>query len=181
MPLAIERAAGAIVERPDLLTRPESGPLAVYGDLADLAISRGAQDEAFKWLERGRQADPAGRGVNAVRWDLTEVRLQTRCEAPTTWVPNLAVLLDRYRDDPESSPSLLSGLVAMGLVRVAPHPDQPGEFLLDSRPLQNLITRFGPRITTPEGTLGVSAAKGKIWTPDSASAAAGGKKLILPG
>lgn len=182
MILAIEHAALAIIERPGLLARPETGPLPVFSDLATVALSRGGKDEARKWLERGRQADPDERGANAADWDMIELRLLCRSEPPETWVPYLAVILDRYRDDPDSSITLLTTMVGLGLVQASPHPDQPGEFLLDSRPLQNLLARFGPRITTPEGNLGISAAQGKIWTPGSdAGTPGGGKKLILPG
>lgn len=182
MILAIEHAALAIIERPGLLARPEIGPMVVFADLAAVALNRGDKDEALKWIERGRQADPEERGANAARWDLIELRHQYRSEPPETWVPKLAVILDRYRDDPESSMTLLTTMVGMGLVQVSPHPDHPDDFLMDSRPLQNLLARYGPRITTPEGNLGISASQGKIWTPGSdAGTPGGGKKLILPG
>jgi hypothetical protein len=56
--------------------------------------------------------------------------------------------------------------------------------MLDTRPLQNLLSRYGPRITTASGELGISAANPQIWTPGSDAPAApggGGSGLWTPG
>ena len=81
-----------------------------------------------------------------------------------------------------------------GLSPGAPH-DRPGEFMLDSQVLQKLLSLYGPKVTTSSGSLGVSATRGEIWTPQSAAqgsaiwtpgsdreaAKSGEKRLILPG
>ncbi len=197
LPLAMERAAEAIVTRPTVLDREEINPVMVYTDLANLAMSRQDEAGAVSWLARGRQADPAGRTTNALRWDFAELRLQARSEPPEAWVPNLAVILDRYQNDESANQVLLSNLIDMGLIQVAPHPDKPDDVLLDTRPLQAVLAKYGPRITTAAGTLGVSATKGTIWTPGATPAGTttsggiwtpgsqtsgdAGKKLIIPG
>ena len=95
----------------------------------------------------------------------------------------------------------MMNLIDMGLLEMVPNPDRPGEVMLDSRPLQALMSEYGPRVTTASGRLGVSATKPEIWTPGGgpggggsggaldprrAARAAGGpsggeKKLIIPG
>ena len=140
--------------------------LSLYTDLASLASARGRHEEAFDWVRRGRQADaPAKRARNAPSWDIFEIRLRARTDDPAAWVPDLAALLDRYRDDPQATQTLMMNLIDMGLLEMVNHPDRPGEILLDSRPLQALMAEFGPRVTTSTGRLGVSAAKPEIWTP----------------
>jgi hypothetical protein len=121
-----------------------------------------------------------------------------RSRPPEVWVPTLAVLLQRYGQDENAMSLVFSNLLQIGLIRALPHPERPGEFLLDSRPLQALLNEYGPRIATAAGTLGVDAAKGGIWTPDAAVTTTGSttpsgiwtpdaptrpsgeKKLILP-
>ena len=198
LPLAMERAARAVIERPAVMDRPEVGHVHPYTDLANLALSRGDASEAFEWLSRGRRAEPAAlRTRNAVRWDLAEVRLRARHDAPEAWVPQLAVVLDRYREDAAAGEVILTALMDMGLVQLAPHPDNPDQLLLDSRPLQAVMARYGPRVTTAAGQLGVSATQGGIWTPGGSTAGGGGiwtpgspagpapggdkPKLIIPG
>ena len=165
-------------------------------------MNRRAKEEAFDWVRRGRESDPSPR--DAVRWDFLDVRLRTRSEKPEDWVPHLAMILDRTREDRESATLVLSNLVEMGLnYRTEPNPDEPGQVLLDTRPLQSVLAQFGPKITTASGRLGVSATRGEIvwtpggstgggsaqggiWTPGSGSGQSpppGGDKpkLILPG
>jgi hypothetical protein len=164
----LESAAEALVARPALLER--KGPAvryAVYGDLSNLASSRGQIREAFDWLERGRREEPfAHRQANAAGWDLLELRLRARTQAPEEWVPFLAALLERHRDS-QATTAVLSTLAQMGLVQFVPNPDKPGEMYIDTRTLQAVVARYGPRITTASGELGVSAAKPGIWTPGS--------------
>lgn len=198
MPQAMEQAARALVDRPALLEREDGPPrFTVYSDLANLALSRGDRAQAFAWLARGRDTEPASRrGPNAPRWDLLEVRLHARLDPPEQWVPMLAAVMDRYRESDEAGSVLASNLLDMGLLRMYPNPDRPGEMLLDSRPLQAVLSRYGPRITTASGQLGVSASRGGIWTPGSEPASPGGvwtpgsaatapggdkPKLIIPG
>src|SRR5262249_24741206 len=129
-------------------------------------------DEARDWLRRGRAADPSPR--NAVRWDFLEVRLRSRTEPPEDWVAHLAMVLDRTRDDRESASLVLTNLIEMGLVRTSPNPDDPGQILLDTRPLQSVLSQYGPKITTSTGRLGVSATQGGLWTPGGTSPGGGG-------
>jgi tetratricopeptide (TPR) repeat protein len=196
---AMEAAARAVVGRPDLLAHPAIGHVPPYSDLANIALARGTPDEAQEWLRRGREADPLGRTKNAVRWDLLDVRLRTRYEEPEQWVPALAVVLDRHREDRAASPVVLTSLVEMGLVEMVPHPENPEQMLLDSRPLMALLAEYGPRITTASGSLGVAATQPTIWTPGAAAGGGGSttggglwtpgsgepgggeKKLIIPG
>lgn len=193
---ALERSAGALAERgPFLAGRGPTDRYAVFADLAELAAGRGETAAALAVVERARRDEPeAHRGANAPRWDLLAIRLRARSETPDKWVPDLAVVLERYREDRASSQALMSNLIDMGLVQMAPHPDQPDQVMLDSRPLMALLSRYGPRITTAEGTLGVAAGKSGIWTPGQQSGQGGGvwtpggdqggggeKKLIIPG
>ena len=172
MPLAMERAAEAIVTRPQVLDREDMDRVIPFADLANLALSRQQTDEAFSWLERGRQADKTGR--NAVRWDFLEVRLKARSEPPESWVPLLAVLLERHGQDRDASTQVMTNLMDMGLVEMSPNPDSPGNVVLDTRRLQAVLSRYGPKITTASGRLGVSATQGKIWTPGDPGAGATG-------
>ena len=197
---AIENAATEIVGRPSVLDRQGVGRFAPYGDLANLALGRGDKAEMYSWIEKGRAADPAGKTTDAPRWELLDIRMRSRCETPESWVPMLAVALDRYKDDTRIAQMVLSNLVEMGLVRMQPHPEKPDQVMIDSRMLQAVLAEYGPRITTSSGQLGVSAAQGGIWTPGSpgagtttqggiwtpggasAPAASGDKpKLIIPG
>ncbi len=198
---ALERAATALADRPSALERPEISRFAVFSDLASMAAARGDAAGAAAWLAQGRQGEPAARkGVDASRWDMMEIRLRARTEPPESWVPQLAVVLDRYRDDKQANESILSNLVEMGLVQIVQAPDRPDDMYVDPRALMALMAEYGPRVTTASGTLGVSATKpeiwtpgkaaggggGGIWTPGSAPAApsappGGGSKLIVPG
>jgi tetratricopeptide (TPR) repeat protein len=165
----ITQAGLALAERPDLQQSPEGiSTYEVYSALAYAAISQDEPDEALRWLERGRAAEPASqRAATAPHWELLELRLRTKSDPAEQWVPFLAALLDRYRDSPENSELILSALLSMGLVHPVRDPEQPEQIFLDSRPLEALLARYGPRITTADGELGVSAARPAIWTPES--------------
>jgi tetratricopeptide (TPR) repeat protein len=167
----LEPAARALVERPGALEgRTDVSRYVVFADLAYIAMARGEKDQALQWVSRGRRSDPdGGRGAEAARWDLLAVRIRARTEPPEQWVPELAAVLERHKD-PEANSLILTTLLDLGLLRAAPHPDKPGEVILDSRPLQAVLTRYGPRITTAGGELGISATKGGLWTPESGAA-----------
>ena len=172
---------------------------AVYTELANFEAGRDSYDEAFRRIEEGRRAEPAAqRPHNAPAWDMLEIGLKARTQEPEQWVPELAIVLERYRENQASSQALMMSLLQMGLVRMAPNPDVPGDYLLDPRPLQALMSEYGPRVTTASGQFGVAATKGGIWTPGSetggqaggiwtpggASPSQGGPdkpKLIIPG
>ena len=197
LPQALDRAARALVERPLPADRAHVDRFSVYADLSNLALSRDDAPQAFSWVERGRAAEaPELKARNGIRWEMLSLRLRARTEPPEQWVPTLAIILDRYREDRAASQALMSNLIDMGLVSLVPNPDNPDDLLLDSRRLQAVLMEYGPRVTTASGGLGVSAANpeiwtpggasaggGGIWTPGSETAAAGGEKpkLILPG
>ncbi|HEX8200294.1 MAG TPA: hypothetical protein VF590_07390, partial [Isosphaeraceae bacterium] len=196
--LAIDRAARALADRPALLEKGTIDRFVVFADLAALAQARQSPVEAMEWVERGRHTEPAAqRTANAPRWDMLEVRLRMRSEALEAWVPQLALVLERYQDNTTASSVILTNLIEMGLVEMVPVPDRPEGMMLDSRRLMALLAQFGPRVTTASGALGISATKGDIWTPGGPSssgsggiwtpgapaAPAGGEKpkLIIPG
>jgi len=70
-------------------------------------------------------------------------------------------------------------LIDMRLIRVVPGAEGSDEMRVDARPLQALLAEYGPRVTTASGQLGVSATKGGIWTPGSATG--GGGAIWTPG
>ena len=193
--LSIEATAKEIVERPQILDSGKLDRVAPYADLANIAISSDRKEDAFEWLERGRRSDR--HPPNAVRWDLLEVRLRARADRPEEWVPQLAIVLERYAQDRAASSQIMSTLIDMGLVQVAPNPDDPDQMLVDTRRLQAVLAKYGPKITTAAGRLGVSATQNKIWTPGDTGSGSGGiwtpgsaepappagdkPKLILPG
>ena len=179
LPLAMERSAKALVERPAILEAGLMDRVVPFADLANLALSRRApKEEVFGWLNRGRQADKTP--SNAVRWDFLDLRLRARGEPPESWVPMLAVILERYAEDRASSTAVMTNLLDMGLVRTSPNPDERGQMLLDTRPLQAVLAQYGPKITTAAGRLGVSATQGNVWTPGG-PAAGGGGTIWTPG
>ncbi len=182
--VAMERASRALVNRPHLWNKEQGGisSLALFADLASLSANAARLPEAFEWINKGRQADtPASKPTNAPIWDMLEVRFKAQSEAPESWVPELAIVLERYRENQSASQAILLNLVEMGLVRMQPNPDRPDDLLLDSRPMQALLARYGPKVTTASGRLGVSATKGEIWTPGSQASGAGGGGLWTPG
>jgi tetratricopeptide (TPR) repeat protein len=176
----LERATRILVARPELWERAGIEPIVLHTDLALLAAGRDRLTEAFDWVRRGRQADPIpARARNAPMWDMLEIRLKSRRTPPEVWVPDLAVIMDRYRDDQAANQAILLNLLEMGLVQMVPNPDKPDEVLIDSRMLQALMAEYGPRVTTASGQLGVSATRGGLWTPGSS--AGGGGTIWTPG
>ncbi|HEY2154903.1 MAG TPA: tetratricopeptide repeat protein [Isosphaeraceae bacterium] len=171
----LERADRALASRPHLIEGGKVPALAVFSELALAAAGRSQFDEAFRWVEQGRRLEPAAdRTRTAPAWDLLEVRIRARFEDPEVWVPEVAVVLERYRDNTAASQTLMLSLLEMGLLRMVPNPDNPQELMIDPRPLQALLAEFGPRVTTASGELGISATKGGIWTPDSQGATSSG-------
>ncbi|SIO05189.1 Tetratricopeptide repeat-containing protein [Singulisphaera sp. GP187] len=176
----VEKAARVLIERPHLWEQANVEPFALFSDLALLVAGNDRPDEAFEWVRKGRQADPVSkRAAYAPMWDMVEVRIKAREKSPEAWVPDLAVVLERYAGNPEATQAVMLNLLEMGLVRLTPNPDKPGDFILDSRPLQMIMAEYGPRVTTASGRLGVSATKGEIWTPDQSTGGGGG--LWTPG
>lgn len=181
--VAMERAAKALLDRPHLVdTEAGVDRVMLFSDLANLALGRGQAEDARALTTKGREGDrPERRAHNAPRWDMLDVRLRARTERPEDWVPQLAIVLDRYRENPEANESLLTNLLDMGLIRLQPSPDRPEGLYLDSRPLQALLSRYGPKITTAAGGLGISATQGGIWTPEKEAASQGGGGIWTPG
>ncbi len=179
----IERAARALAARPAAWEPSQLDPMSIHSDLAMIAAGHDRMSEAFDWIRRGRQADPTpARARNAAFWDMLEIRLKAMSESPEVWVPDLAVVMDRYRDDQAANQAIMLNLLEMGLVQMVRHPDDPEQILLDSRTLQALMASYGPRVTTASGELGVAATRGGIWTPGSGATGAGGSGgLWTPG
>jgi tetratricopeptide (TPR) repeat protein len=182
LPRALERSARVLVDRPALLdAQGGASRVLVYSALANLALAGRRPAEALEWVEKGRRSDTGPRrDANAVHWDLLEVRVRAASEPPDSWVPVLAAVLQRHREGEDAQRAVLMNLMRLGLVLAQPSPDRPGELLLDTRPLQQLLARYGPRITTASGELGISAAKTPIWTPGSETGTGGGG-LWTPG
>ena len=193
-------AARRLADRPDLRKQEGFTPLQIFGDIASYVAANGDNRQAaIDWLRRGRTAEDAKTGpASSAAWDMFEVRLVAPFDPPEQWVPELAAILDRYRDSREADQTLMLSLVGMGLLQIAPNHENPEQVLVDSRPLQMLMDQYGPRITTSSGRLGVSATKPEVWTPDSraggsttpggiwtpgSSQGSGGDKpkLIIPG
>jgi tetratricopeptide (TPR) repeat protein len=174
------RAAHEIVGRPRAGFEETVDPIALHAMLAMESSSRGDQNEAMGWLARGRTwGDARLRAECAPHWDMLEIQIRALQQKPEEWVPELAVVLERYRDNERAGMVLTSRMLEMGLLRLGSSPDRPGELMLDPRPLQQLLSLYGPKVTTSSGYLGVSATKGEIWTPDSA--AKGSSTIWTPG
>jgi tetratricopeptide (TPR) repeat protein len=164
----IDTASRALAARPELIQSGMIPAQAVYAELSRAAATRGSLDEALRLLDEGRRVEsPGERAKSAPSWDMIEIAVRARLQPPEAWVPELAVVLDRYRDDPTASQVLMLNLLEMGLIQMAPNPDNPKDYLIDPRPLQALMAEYGPRVTTASGQLGVSATKGGLWTPGS--------------
>ena len=63
---------------------------------------------------------------------------------------------------------MLLRLVSLGLVQAGVDPNRPDQLLLDTQMLEQYLKRYGPRVTTATGELGVAASQAEIWTPESA-------------
>ena len=177
----VVKSARQIVDRAGLAERMIIPAISLYGDLAVDAFGKGDREAALEWIRRGRAAEvPAQRTASAPYWDMMEIQFRAYLDDPEEWVPDLAVVLDRYQNNGPATSVLTSRLIEMGLIRLAPVPDRPTEVQLDPRPLQQLLRVYGPKVTTSSGYLGVSATKGEIWTPESA-AKGSGSAIWTPG
>ncbi len=174
---ALERALRALIER---MPRDEPATLESRTRitlLINLLASRGDFDEAAEWLARGRAAETdTTRRFAAPHWEMTEIRLRTQTVEPEVWVPELALVLDRYRGDENAGAIILRHLVELGFVQPTANPENPSEVMLDTRILRMLLAEHGPRVTTAAGELGIAATRGGIWTPGSDTGGGGGAK-----
>ena len=109
---------------------------------------------------------------------MMEVQTRASFDPLDDWVPELAMILERYREHEQASMVVATRLIEMGLLRLVSPPDRPGEVMLDTRVVQQLLSLYGPKVTTSSGYLGVSATRGEIWTPQSA---AQGSAIWTPG
>jgi hypothetical protein len=160
--------ARAIVNREGQIARGSIEAVLLYGDLALDAVRNRDRDSALEWIRQGRAVEePSRRKEFAPRWDMMELQIKAQFDKPDEWVPELAAILERYRENERASLLVTTRLLEMGLVRLVSPPDRPGEISLDSRGLQQLLSLYGPKVTTAAGYLGVSATKGEIWTPGS--------------
>jgi tetratricopeptide (TPR) repeat protein len=163
-----------IEERPALLAAIDVATTSIYADLVLEAAAAGDRAEAERWLNRGRDSDPTDqRAKNAIAWEMLGIQLQIILDEPAVWVPNLAVLLERTRNNPEASGLVFVRLVELGLIKLVPDPYHPDQMGIDAGILEHLLKEYGPRVTTATGELGVSASRGQIWTPGSAAGGAG--------
>jgi len=179
---AIQKTAETVIARPELMATKKVPSVSVYSDLASLAALEDRLEAAFDWIRKGREADaPSVRMQEAPYWDMLELKLRARSSEPEVWVPELAVILDRYAGDPVGSQTVMLSLLELRLIELAPNPDGSAGYMVDTRRLQALLAEFGPRVTTASGKLGVSASKPEIWTPGGAASAGGGGGLWTPG
>jgi hypothetical protein len=173
------KVAHEIVSRPGLTLPDDIEPATIYGELAMEAMNHRDRAGALEWLRRGRASEaPGRRAAAAPHWDMLEIRVKIQFDSITDWVTELAVVLGRYRGNEQAKLVLTAMLIQWGLLNVVPSADHPNEIQVDSRPLQNLMSMYGPKVTTSSGYVGVSATKGEIWTPESA---AGGSAIWTPG
>jgi tetratricopeptide (TPR) repeat protein len=184
-------------QRPSLLTTGGIEIITLYADLAFEAAHDGDRAQAEHWLNKGRQAEsPQKRSAHSIAWDMVGLQVKMLLDTPDVWVPVLAVILERCRGNQEATSAVLLRLVSLGLVQAAVDPNHPGQLVLDTHILEAYLKRYGPRVTTATGELGVAASQNEIWTPESPGSAspiwtpgsgpapartAEKSKLILPG
>jgi tetratricopeptide (TPR) repeat protein len=165
------QAARLIDRRPSLLTTGRIEPVDLYGDLALEAAHDRDREAAEDWLVRGRQAEaPKKRSATALAWEMIGLEVKMMLDQPEVWVPVLAVILERCRGNSEATSAVLLRLVSFGLVQAGVDPNRPGHLLLDTQMLEQYLKRYGPRVTTSTGELGVAASQTGIWTPESTGA-----------
>lgn len=153
-----------------------------YFDLAGLVARRDGIDAALSLLLEGKTRDPeAKKPLGELNWDLFALRLRVLTTEPQHWVPGLAVMLQQFARNNEALSTIIPVLVQLGLLRPYQDPARPDRVSIDSSLLDALIDKFGPKITTPSGGLGVAAGKPSLWTPESEPAKSGGGKLWTPG
>lgn len=162
----MSQAGTLLAARPTALGAETITLSAICGDLARLSARNGDRTVALEWVKRGRDSTASTeRSAMPAAWDMIELEVRALTEPPEAWVPELAVILDRYQGDEVASQGLVMGLYTLGLVQFVPHPERPNQVLVDTRMLRGLLDRFGPRVTTAGGQLGISATRGELWTP----------------
>jgi hypothetical protein len=173
------RVSRVIAERTSLLEKGNIETATFYGELALAEARKENRAEAETWVRQGRQSEaPAKRVAGAVHWDMIELQIKIVLDGPEIWVPSLAGILERYRDNQEATSAVLFRLVELGLVHATLDPKHPNQLNLDTRVLERYMNQYGPRVTTPTRDLGVRAERGEIWTPEPGG---GGTPLWTPG
>ena len=69
---------------------------------------------------------------------MMEIQIRASFDPLDDWVPDLAMILERYRENEQASRVVTTRLIEMGLVHLVSPPDRPGEVMLDPRLLQQL-------------------------------------------
>ena len=165
---------------PSRLPRTATAPRPSTGSLA------GAQAES-----------PQKRSANALAWEMIGLEVKMLLDEPEVWVPSPCrhpgAMSRKSGGDLGSTPPAGQSW-ARSSARV--DPKRPDQLMLDTRILDQYLKRYGPRVTTATGELGVAASQNEIWTPESAGApssiwtpgsaspparSAEKSKLILPG
>ena len=113
------KSARQIVDRAGLAERMIIPAISLYGDIAVDAFGKGDREAALEWIRRGRAAEvPAQRTASAPYWDMMEIQFRAYLDDPEEWVPDLAVVLDRYQNNGPATSVLTSRLIEMGLIRL---------------------------------------------------------------
>ena len=165
-----------------------SGP----GSPPGTASTRWASTAAWRWPRPAGTTAPRPRSGSAaaarlrslkptpriLEWELTELQISAILDEPDGLGPHHRRPAGALPRQPGRHPAVLYRLVQMGLVQPVADPNHPGQVLLDTRILDQLVATYGPRVTTASGELGVAAGRGEIWTPETAR---GGAAIWTPG
>ena len=93
------------------------------------------------WMNSSRtclRSDLVRRPDDAAFWDMMEIQIRASFDPLDEWVPEVAVILERYRQNEQASIMVTTRLIEMGLLRLVTTPDRSGEVVLDSQILQRL-------------------------------------------
>jgi hypothetical protein len=187
LPEVLKNAGEEWLSRPIGDAADAQARIKVYQELIHEAIARNDMPRALELIARGQAEDNVhSPDVREIFWGLAAISARAHSHDPSEWVPELAVLLDRRRGDDKAEDEIgqmiVVKLMELGLIRLVPHPDRPEQMMMDTRILEYLLQKYGPKITTATGELGVSASKSKIWTPGATGSPAGGSnKIWTPG
>ena len=140
---------------------------ALRGPRARSGPGRASAAQAEHWLAKGRQAEsPQKRSAHSLAWEMIGLQVKNAAR-PARSVGS------RARGHPRSMSrqpgSDVGGALAVGqfgLVQAGVDPKRPDQLILDTRILEQYLKRYGPRVTTATGELGVAASQGEIWTPE---------------
>jgi hypothetical protein len=189
---AATRSAKAIVERQP---RPDEFDVeCVYGNLIDLDKSLGNREGAERWLAEARRFDERSGRPPRLFWDITEWNLSFVFDPISDWGPGLAQLYRRCESDPAAARELYLTLVQVGILRMVQDPSDPKKVMLDTRMLEQIVTRYAGSTSKVLDLSPVGGQPGKIWLPGdtlpstsgiaTAASEAGSKprsKLVIPG